>query len=438
MPVNFDISAIEVANYKAFRHSQRLELRQLTLLIGHNNAGKSALARIPVLLADSLKTRSSLLSLNARNLDFGTSFQDIVHGGFARGEVSFALDFQFRGKAFRLEIKVWGVQHQGDRPRPQMRDWSLFAREDYDEQVYPLTIKMEVSSEEQALTYRATAGGIELPPPPSFETLLPPLGWLLASLGKPSGGLEALETILALPELAGAIHHLGPIRVSPMRLYDLADLGPQDLGGRGEGAPQILAASRLSNDGLYEGVSQWFEEHFERRLVVNIQSSERGTGVFPITLESQSGTSVALADSGAGIAQILPLVVRRFQLEVKEWFPHLPALQVVEQPELHLHPAANAVVGDLLVDMALSGRIKVLAETHSENLILRIRRRIAEGKIRPDQVALYWTSSQDGEDSSTKLLEIEEDGTVPDWPTGVFSEDAEEARALARAMRARA
>jgi hypothetical protein len=72
-----------------------------------------------------------------------------------------------------------------------------------------------------------------------------------------------------------------------------------------------------------------------------------------------------------------------------------PFLDVVEQPELHLHAAAQAPLADLFIDTALQGRGEVIVETHSEPLLLRTQRRVAEGKLRPDQVALYFVEMTD-------------------------------------------
>jgi len=113
-------------------------------------------------------------------------------------------------------------------------------------------------------------------------------------------------------------------------------------------------------------------------------------------------------------------------------------LDFVEEPELHLHPAAHAPLADLFLATAATGRGQVILETHSENLLLRIRRRVAEGAADPDIVALYWIEDRTDGSSSVRRIQILPDGEVDFWPEGVFSESYQEVRALRYAARTRA
>lgn len=110
-------------------------------------------------------------------------------------------------------------------------------------------------------------------------------------------------------------------------------------------------------------------------------------------------------------------------------------LDVIEQPELHLHDAAHAPLGDLLLDATARPGCVMLVETHSEALLLRVRRRVAEG-LPPERVALYYVEAT-GASSSLRRIPLLPNGEVEGWPAGVFSESFEEVKAIRRAQRLR-
>jgi predicted ATPase len=109
---------------------------------------------------------------------------------------------------------------------------------------------------------------------------------------------------------------------------------------------------------------------------------------------------------------------------------------VVEEPELHLHPAVHGALADLMVDAVVDAeQTQVIAETHSENLLLRLRRHVANGKLNPNDVGLLWFEHT-GAGTRIRPIDVASDGSVSDWPKGVFSEDLGEVRAIAQANRA--
>ena len=74
---------------------------------------------------------------------------------------------------------------------------------------------------------------------------------------------------------------------------------------------------------------------------------------------------------------------------------------------------------------------KYLIETHSLNFIMRLRRLIAEGRLEKEKVSLYYVDFEKEETASKlKKIEITPNGSVNDWPKGVFNETLEEAIAI--------
>ncbi|WP_168210681.1 AAA family ATPase [Persicimonas caeni] len=143
------------------------------------------------------------------------------------------------------------------------------------------------------------------------------------------------------------------------------------------------------------------------------------------------GIGVQARDHGTGVSQLVPLVVAAHVS-----YPFDSPLVAIEQPELHVHPAVQASLGDLFVVQRGKTSRRFMVETHSEHLLLRLMRRIRETyeqKLpRPEltlssqDVAVYYVEQRDGTAEVSRLV-IDEDGDFrAGWPAGFFAERAEE------------
>lgn len=143
-------------------------------------------------------------------------------------------------------------------------------------------------------------------------------------------------------------------------------------------------------------------------------------------LRDGQGRRHLFEDVGSGIGYVLPVLCAVFSS------PGIANPCFIQQPELHLHPALQAAMGDVFLEASASGK-QILAETHSEHMLLRILKRIRqthllaniapELKINAEDVCvLYFDPSQDGT-TIVKRLRITEDGEFMDrWPRGFFGE----------------
>jgi len=133
---------------------------------------------------------------------------------------------------------------------------------------------------------------------------------------------------------------------------------------------------------------------------------------------------VKLTDVGFGVSQVLPVVAQAFYAE--------PGSTVLmEQPEIHLHPRAQSELGDLLID-AITARenseprnVQLIVESHSEHLLRRIQRRVAEEKIDASEVALYFCYSGSS-GSAIDRLEMDSFGDILNWPPDFFGDELED------------
>jgi predicted ATPase len=137
--------------------------------------------------------------------------------------------------------------------------------------------------------------------------------------------------------------------------------------------------------------------------------------------DRRSGVAVTPADVGFGISQVLPIVV--------ELLARRESIICVEQPETHLHPRLQARLADLFIESALEeGRgNQLIVETHSEHLMLRVQRRIREGALSPDSVAvLYVDQTETGRGGVTRLRLDAQGDFLDEWPHGFFDERLDE------------
>lgn len=166
-----------------------------------------------------------------------------------------------------------------------------------------------------------------------------------------------------------------------------------------------------------------FHEYEERHKIAD-KITETADSVNELSLiDLRSNTKVSHRDVGIGISQVLPVLVNAYGSDEK--------IHAIEQPEIHLHPALQAELGDVFIESALyPSNNKFLIETHSEHLILRILRRIRETTrnkyepaIKPEDVSLLYVG-ESNQQTSILNLRIDKNGRIVDRvPGGFFEED---------------
>jgi len=137
---------------------------------------------------------------------------------------------------------------------------------------------------------------------------------------------------------------------------------------------------------------------------------------------------LAPQDIGVGISQVLPVVVAALH--------HKTGYVMIEQPELHIHPAIQVALGDLFIEQIQNATdLTFILETHSEHLMLRLLRRIRETgedtvheskSLSPNALSIYFIEQGD-EGISCHSIRVDQDGDFIDrWPKGFFNERVKE------------
>ncbi len=153
---------------------------------------------------------------------------------------------------------------------------------------------------------------------------------------------------------------------------------------------------------------------------------EAASGLYQVLVKkTPSSVPVPLTDVGFGVSQILPVIVLCYYVPKG-------SIIIFEQPEIHLHPSVQAGLADVFIDAIKTRGIQIILESHSEHLLRRLQRRIAEEALAPEDVALYFCEYVEDQ-SRLKPLEVDPYGNIVNWPRDFFGDEMGELAAMTAA-----
>lgn len=245
------------------------------------------------------------------------------------------------------------------------------------------------------------------------------------------------EFQFGLESLLDDFYYLGPLRAYPNRIYARSGAQPSDMGPAGESVVDAILSSRERGERIRRSrhqrsltIDKYVAKWLKRLGLIHdfrIEALTEGRRLFEVKVrKSPNSAEVLLTDIGFGVSQILPVLVLCFYVPERSRI-------ILEQPEIHLHPSVQAGLADVFIDAWEQREVQILFESHSEHLLLRLQRRIAEGKIDKDDVGLFFCSTDENGVSCLSQLEIDQYGNISNWPKDFFGDQFGEIAAMSEA-----
>jgi predicted ATPase len=400
------ITNISISNFRAFQSAITVRIRPITILIGKNSAGKSSLIKFLLMLRQTLESQSDQFFVtNGKHVQLGT-WKDLRHTN--------TRERRCWDSSLRFSIDVL----TDDLPSAEIQAmWQAASRKrmittDGNKLRLQLEIeKQPVKRESQKVKFRIR-GGVHygnrfkygrhevygrLNPFALFRKYgannLDRVGFL--RFERTDSLNDLIESVAAERFLDTLRHeflsqrHLSPIREESQLAVQTGSPPPNDVGDRGEYAMPHLA-DFFTNTEMHDKAA--FVQKFAQivggidDLTFKSKLTKILTHIKGRNVDTQA--VVSLADFGFGVSQCLPIFVQGAMHQRGQ-------LLIVEQPESQLHSTAQLELGSFFAELWKERGVPSLVETHSPNIILRLRKLVKEGKLLPDDISIaYFTVEQ--------------------------------------------
>ena len=442
------MDSIFLQDYRCFYHRQEARMAPLTLLVGGNSTGKTSFMALIRVLWD-IAYGFRIPDFKEEPYDLG-SFDEIAHHRGAKGGRTESFEAGFlvgaRNEEFPPGKYGFTFGKSGATPVPVKRHISRgksWLEEIFDSKGNPCVVRVGTSKgswEKKESINRVVFRTEERLVPPYFlfsahrseniqDEILKykPLG------DSPAIGESDIRDLFALTRGHIGFGHQrpfasAPVRSKPRRTYDpsRSTADPE-----GDHIPMLLANLFLHDRANWKSLKCWLEE-FGRASGLFDEISVKPLGKRdsePFQLQVRKfggrlkGPHRNLSDVGYGVSQVLPVITELLRNDSPP-----PPIFLLQQPEVHLHPSAQASLGSLFCQVAQSGR-NLVVETHSDYLIDRVRMDVRDGKtqLRPEEVSILFFE-HDALDVNIHSLQIDSEGNFRGTPPGYRKFFMEETR----------
>ena len=436
------LTQLSMDNFKSWKRIEKMRLAPITGLFGTNSSGKTSILQLLLMLKQTIES-----SDRAQVLEFGDeksltnlgSFREAVYGHEKPGVINFSLNWNLSEPldvkdpesktdtlltADHLAFQCSVGENGADRLAVTSLEYDVngnrfvLKRKGQSGAKYELTNENE---ESEGIRFTRTQGRVwDLPAPVKFYGFPDQV----YAYYQNAGFLSDLQ--LEFEKLFGLLYYLGPLREFPQRHYPWKGSEPADMGRRGERVVDALLASQQKGPYISPGFKrkkQTLEEriaHWLKELGLihdfKVEPIAKGSSIYQVRVQKTPGSAeVLITDVGFGVSQILPVLVLCYYVPPG-------SIILLEQPEIHLHPSVQSRLADVFVDAVKNRRVQIIVESHSEHLLRRLQRRVAEQVITPEEAALYFC--QVGE-AGSKLTPLDLDlyGNIRNWPKDFFGDE---------------
>lgn len=416
------ITQLQIQNFKSWRDTGPMRFAPLTGFFGANSSGKTSILQFLLLLKQTAESldRTQVLNLGDERsyVNLGT-FTDIVFNHVESNPIRFQIEWMPDLVQRSLLHPEWFYLEHSIRFQAQFESIHqlLMLREFIFEQgtrSVGMQIK-ETPTVGNEAQYIVTNDKILEPRNGTSPTVPPPIYFYAFP---DALNLHYGDTLLPswltslLDDLLGSFEYLGPLRDYPSRIYLLRGSKIGNIGSRGEYTIPALLTSQAK---VQDAVAHWLKQ---LGLIhsFTLRPLAEGRREYELRIrQSELSPEVLITDMGFGISQILPVLTLCY-------YAPPGSVIILEQPEIHLHPAVQAGLADVFIDVIKNRGIQIILESHSEHLLRRLQRRLAEERLYPQDVALYFTSTAQGE-SKREELQVDAYGNISNWPPNFFGDE---------------
>lgn len=442
------LKKLSLSNFKSFQKMEELEIRNLTVVVGRNSCGKSSLMQSLLLLKQTLDSQNTTpLCLEGKYLKY-SNLKELSFGlpPVHTAKIGYELFLSDKENKVSGKVKI-GFKNSKE-------------NELYIPKLSECIVELEKNGEMASTSFTSISkskakaifkgfvqhfekegsgelSGVKV----IFHKFLPE--HIQLSFTKNGDKKEkeikipffvAMDEEIDLTSLLNSelknIRYLSPIRATPERAYVHYSQDVSSLNEDGSNSAHILWAKR-------EHTVKWKKKNHKLSKAVNecidtiglsqeISPDKVGDIIYKVGIrESISGSNVSLADVGFGYSQVIPIILLGL-LSSKE------NLMLIEQPEIHLHPSSAGNLADLFLGFVEDDK-RFIIETHSQEFINKLRLRVIQNPELKKKINIVFVEQNNGEPSSIKQFEIDEQGMFPEWPNGFLDESKKLADAIIKA-----
>ena len=397
------ITELSAQNFKSWEDTNKLRFAPLTGFFGANNSGKTSILQLLLLLRQTTKSQAPWYV----PLDFGNddslinlvNFDAVIH----RHNPTFSLDISVSWK-LPQQIKI-----EGDLANSLSFSTAIIKRDEdavlhnFSYRFHQHDFRIDRANQGHEFDY-------------GLGDTLPVQPLKCYGVRSPTGVLEPFLLLQeAFKDLFSRVRYLGPRRADPRHDYPWEGDHPKDVGQYGEKTIPALLSSRIRKRSIESQIVEWLKQ---LELIHSYEIppvTDAGKSYECLVKQYKDGPEVPLTDVGFGVSQVLPLIAQCYCVPEG-------SILILENPEAHLHPKAQSELADVFIDVVKNRNIQIILESHSEHLLLRLMRRIAEEEISADQTAFHFCQINDGI-SKAEQLKVDEYGNISNWPPNFFGDD---------------
>lgn len=439
------LTELHLKNFKAWKDTGSIRLAPLTVIFGANSAGKSSLGHLLLALKQTALSTDRKRALHLGDpstlIDLGT-FADCLHGHDLGNSLEFGMSWSLpkplevrdplqpsqRYQGDRLGLDVSLVVGKSGQPEVTSLQYGLSNPEGVVLDVeYLRGESRKFTLKSKLYKFVKTVGrNWPLEEPEKFYRVSD------VSMARFQNAGFLTDFALATETMLNSLSYLGPLRKHPQRTYQWSGDTPEGVGQVGENTiAAILAAQnegrmlnrgpRMSRQSFAEFIAGWLKDLGVIHSFV-VKPVAEGRKEYEVLVKTHANApEVKITDVGFGVSQVLPVLVQAF---------YCPPNSTIwmEQPEIHLHPQVQAELADVFISATRSSEngkarnVQLIVESHSEHFLNRLQRRIAEGEITPDDVAIYFCKRA-GSATELEPLEVNLYGDIENWPDNFFGDE---------------